>query len=280
MLLFPLFDREGVGISVKSITFVLIIFTIFAYIFFQVYINNLSKKEANIFFQQMKEKCTYNGTLEEKKYFECIPYFIAQSEGTKKYEIQFKEKIKRNIFSEFGIVPKMIKKGNLLSLFTFSFIHIGIFHLILNMWFLWLLGPNIELILGKFRFLVFYFLVGAIGALLYSFFSPLQEVPLVGSSIAISGLLGAYLILYPKNSIACFLLIILPGRLGKAEVINLPCIYYTIFWFLTQFLYFVLSLEDTAGTFLGHIFGFFVGVILIFIFKKIGPEIKVVHYYR
>src|SRR5438552_2671331 len=81
---------------------------------------------------------------------------------------------------------------------TSMFMHGGWLHLLGNMWFLWIFGNNVEDSTGKFRFLIFYLLCGAIAAATQSFANPESAVPMVGASGAISGVMGAYIILYPR----------------------------------------------------------------------------------
>ena len=80
---------------------------------------------------------------------------------------------------------------------TSMFMHGGLMHLIGNMWFLWIFGDNVENATGHVRFLSFYLLTGVIATLAYSYWQPISEVPLVGASGAISGVLGGYLVKHP-----------------------------------------------------------------------------------
>ena len=96
---------------------------------------------------------------------------------------------------------------------TSLFLHGGWMHLTLNMLFLWVFGDNLEDSMGHIRFIVFYLLCGVIGTLIYVVMSVDSEVPLVGASGAISGILGAYLVLHPKARLLVLFMHIIPLRL-------------------------------------------------------------------
>src|SRR4051812_29567052 len=106
---------------------------------------------------------------------------------------------------QFGIVPMRIDQGfgqapvdvTLLSIFTAMFLHASWLHLIANMWVLWIFGDNIEDQLGHFRYLVFYLVCGLGAALLHILFNQGSQIPSVGASGAIAGIMGAYFLLYP-----------------------------------------------------------------------------------
>jgi hypothetical protein len=142
------------------------------------------------------------------------------------------------------------------------FMHGGWFHLIGNMWFLWVFGDNVEDCLGHLRFLLFYLFCGVAAALGQALVAPSSTVPMVGASGAIAGVLGAYLVWYPWSRIRTF--IFLGFFFTMAE---LPAPVFLVLWFVVQFFSGTLSLA-TAGAAAGgvawfaHIGGFVAGLAL------------------
>ena len=104
----------------------------------------------------------------------------------------------RSIIFEFGLVPN---KFNIIDVITSMFLHGGIYHIVGNMWFLYIFGDNIEDELGKFKFIIFYISCGIFAGLCQALIDVNSEIPMIGASGAISGILGAYLILFPKKEI-------------------------------------------------------------------------------
>lgn len=167
------------------------------------------------------------------------------------------------IIENYGTIPSKVLGGeDLFTLFTSIFLHANIFHLIANMWFLWLFGDNVEHNLGKIRFLIFYLAAGIFASLFYVFGAPPEQanIPAVGASGAISGLLGGYLILYPKNRIRAFIMIFF-----QPVFFWVPAYLYIGIWFLYQLLYIG---TPTSIAFLAHIGGFTAGIILILFLKR------------
>jgi membrane associated rhomboid family serine protease len=149
------------------------------------------------------------------------------------------------------------ERSSYLTLFTSQFLHGGWLHLIFNMLFLWVFGNNIEDRLGRIRYLPFYLLCGAIAAVAQSAADGDSPVPLIGASGAISGVLGAYLVLYPRVRVWTVVLpfFFLPFRL--------PAWLWLAIYLVLQVLY----LSDSAGggdvAYLAHIGGFVAGAALI-----------------
>jgi membrane associated rhomboid family serine protease len=115
------------------------------------------------------------------------------------------------------------------TLFTSMFLHGGWLHLIGNMWFLWIFGNNIEDSMGHVRFLLFYTLTGLVAGGAHVWFLPDSTIPTVGASGAISGVMGAYLILYPRVRVQTLLLIIIFVR-----IIPIPAWLILLYWFVLQ----------------------------------------------
>ena len=143
------------------------------------------------------------------------------------------------------------------------FLHAGIGHLVGNMLYLWIFGNNIEDVLGKFRFILFYFICGTIAALGHIATDMDSQIPMVGASGAISGILGAYLILFPFARIKTFVFLGIFWTITRVPAIALLLICIGL-----QILN---SLEPGAGgtAWFAHIGGFIAGVLLILPFKHI-----------
>ena len=150
-----------------------------------------------------------------------------------------------------------------LTIFTSMFLHGGWMHLLGNMLYLWIFGDNIEHSLGHGRYLAFYLLCGIAAAFAQSISAPGSEVPMVGASGAISGVLGAYLVLHPKANIKVFVFLIL------ITTINLPAFVVLGGWFVMQLLSSAQANAGEAGVaFLAHIGGFVAGAVMVFLFRK------------
>ena len=150
----------------------------------------------------------------------------------------------------FGFSLENIWNGMLFTLITSLFLHGNFLHLLVNMWFLWVFGLNIEMRLGTFRFLLFYILCGIAGSVLFALSA---DVMVIGASASVAGLLGGYLVLFPKNKIKALF-----------PPIYLPSVVYIFIWFLFQI--FSVSQMNVSTAYLAHIGGFIAGIILI---KKI-----------
>ncbi|PIR02361.1 MAG: rhomboid family intramembrane serine protease [Candidatus Nealsonbacteria bacterium CG_4_9_14_3_um_filter_35_11] len=156
----------------------------------------------------------------------------------------------------YGFSPKgFFIQEKYFSVFSSMFFHGGFLHLLGNMWFLWVFGDNLEKKLGKIKFLSFYLLCGLGSALLYSFTAADKTIPVIGASGAISGVLGGYLILFPKNKVRALVPLIFIWT-----VISVPAVIYILIWFLYQILYLG---SDPFVAYWGHIGGFLTGILLI-----------------
>lgn len=143
----------------------------------------------------------------------------------------------------------------LLTLLTSMFIHGGLFHLLGNMWFLWIFGDNVEDLVGHGRFVVFYLLCGVAASLSHVLIQPDVVLPMVGASGAISGVMGAYLRKFPMARIVTLLPIFFFFHL-----IRVPAFLFLGVWFLLQ----LLSAGGEQGVaWYAHIGGFVVGFLLI-----------------
>ena len=173
-------------------------------------------------------------------------------------------------FANFALTPAHLTRtpspNAWLTVFTSMFLHGGWLHLIGNMWFLWIFGNNIEDSVGHFRFIVFYLLCGMAAAAAQVAISPGSTTPMIGASGAISGVLGAYLLLFPRARV----LVLFPLWIFW-RVFEVPAVLMLIFWFGIQLLsgLAVRGANVSGGVaFWAHVGGFVAGVVLILFFKK------------
>jgi membrane associated rhomboid family serine protease len=151
-----------------------------------------------------------------------------------------------------------------LTLFTSMFLHGGLFHLGGNMLYLWIFGDNVEDRLGHVKYFFFYIISGLAASLLFIFTSPQSQVPMIGASGAIAGVLGAYMITFPKAKV---LTLIFFGFFIR--ITPIPALLVLGFWFLFQLLYALPSIGSTTGgvAFFAHVGGFIAGMVLFKFFS-------------
>ncbi len=182
----------------------------------------------------------------------------------------------QQIIYQFGLIPSVLLGLNELppnldvipagaTLITSMFLHGGWMHLIGNMWFLWIFGNNIEDELGHGRFLLFYLISGLGAAALQIIIGPNSDIPMVGASGAISGVLGAYMVLYPRAKI---LTLVFLGFF--ITMMRITAIWFLGIWFGMQLLYGLASAGGTGGgiAWWAHIGGFLAGVGLLYILRQ------------
>jgi membrane associated rhomboid family serine protease len=140
------------------------------------------------------------------------------------------------------------------------FLHGGLWHLAGNMLYLWIFGNNIEDALGHLRFLFFYLISGVIAVYAHAVTDPGSAVPMIGASGAVSGVLGAYLVLFPRARV----LALVPMGFVM-QTVHVPAVFVLGFWIVIQFLYGLLSLGGPGGgvAWFAHVGGFLAGVVLI-----------------
>lgn len=167
---------------------------------------------------------------------------------------------------KYGAIPIEIVNGqDLETMFTSMFLHGGFMHLAGNMLYLWIFGDNIESYLGRFKFILFYLICGLIAIFAHIFMSGSSEVPMVGASGAISGILGAYLIKYPKAKVLVLIPIIF-----FITVRRIPALFVLGFWFIMQLFSGVVTIGGEGGgvAFWAHIGGFVAGLGLILLLSE------------
>ena len=148
------------------------------------------------------------------------------------YEISLSPAGLDRLTRTWGLVPVQLlahPAALWITIFTSMFLHGGWFHILSNMWVLFIFGDNIEDRLGGMRYLVFYLLSGVAAALMETFILPASTVPTIGASGAIAGVLGAYLLLYPRAKIASLVPI-----LFIFTIIDIPAFLFLPIWFVSQ----------------------------------------------
>ena len=179
-------------------------------------------------------------------------------------------------FSELPNLPAAAQTGfpSFLTLLTSMFLHGGLLHLLGNMLYLWIFGDNIEAIMGPVRFLIFYLLCGLAATLSHVVLTPDSTIPMVGASGAISGILGAYLLKFPRAKVHILVILFIIIRTFK-----ISALWVLGFWFVMQVLSGLGSLgsaQESGVAWFAHIGGFLAGMILVFFFQKADR----VAYYR
>jgi len=174
------------------------------------------------------------------------------------------------LYTYYGFVPRELVVSlttqwtlipyNVMTMFTSMFLHGGILHLAGNMLYLWIFGNNVEDAMGHIRFIIFYFLSGLTAAAFQFFYDPTSSVPMVGASGAISGVLGAYLVLYPYARIKTLFIIII-----FIKIFDLPAVVLLSIWFFAQILY---SVNADGVAWYAHIGGFIFGLLTIKLFAR------------
>ncbi len=173
---------------------------------------------------------------------------------------------------EFGLVPCRLTgacrvgpelPSPILTIFTSMFMHGGLFHIGGNMLYLWIFGNNVEDTLGHGRYLLFYLLSGVAAALAQTAIGPSSMVPMVGASGAVSGVLGAYLLLFPHAHVTTLIILGFFFRL-----VHIPAMVVLGFWIVLQVLNGLGSFGSSGGVaFFAHIGGFLAGMGLLYVLK-------------
>lgn len=169
------------------------------------------------------------------------------------------------VFERYALYSVRIMDGrNLETLVTSMFLHGGFMHLIGNMLYLWIFGDNVENYLGHVRYIFFYLICGLCAAFAHIFLAGVSEVPMVGASGAISGVLGGYLIKYPRARI----LVLIPYFILTVQ--KIPAVFVLGFWFVIQLIWGLTSGPSDVGgvAFWAHVGGFMAGTALINLFGK------------
>jgi membrane associated rhomboid family serine protease len=175
-----------------------------------------------------------------------VPYEVTHLENTPAPVGQ--DRWGRTVYVRRDISP-------ILSLFTSMFMHGSFMHLFGNMLFLWIFGNNIEDFLGKTKFVFFYLACGLGASGAHILFNINSNIPVIGASGAVSGVMGAYLILYPQARVRTLVFI-----LFFITFVDIPAFVFLIVWFAFQFFY---AGADSGIAWLAHVGGFLIGIALI-----------------
>ena len=169
------------------------------------------------------------------------------------------------------LICTMDGKPDWYSLVSSVFMHGSWMHLIGNMWFLWIFGNNVEDSMGSIRFAIFYLLCGAVASAAQIVADTASVIPMVGASGAIGGVMGAYIVLYPKVHVHMFFFF---------RTFAIPAILMLGYWIVTQLVGGFSSMDSVGGgvAFWAHVGGFAAGMVLIFIFKD--EQLLAEHPYR
>ena len=202
----------------------------------------------------------------------CVLVFFWQvSLGASGGEIAIYEfgMIPARLLGTAALDPELIAVPAWSTVFTSMFMHGGWLHLGFNMLFLWIFGDNVEDCMGHARYLIFYLVCGVAAALAQAFVSPGSTIPMVGASGAISGVLGAYLLLHPRATVRTVIF------LGVfVTMMHLPALIVLGLWFLMQLVSAAFSNSGEAGVaFWAHVGGFVAGMALVPLFKKREVEL-------
>ena len=157
------------------------------------------------------------------------------------------------------------------SIISSQFLHGGVFHVAGNMLFLWIFGNNIEDRLGSFRFVFFYLLCGTAAAIAQIVPDPRSVVPMIGASGAVAGVMGAYLLEYPRAKVLTLIWIVFFIRL-----IWLPAFIIIIYWILLQVFYQLVSGSGSGVAHMAHIGGFLAGLVLVRLFLLFGGRRRII----
>ena len=197
----------------------------------------------------------------------CVVIFLAQL-GLSESEL-------RDFTYSYGLIPSVLmgidqlpsdlfKISPVGTIFTSMFMHGGWMHLIGNMLYLWIFADNIEDDLGTLNFVIFYFVCGVGAAMSQVLMDINSQIPMIGASGAIGGVLGAYLINYPNARV----LVLIPFGFFS-QLIKIRALYVLGFWFILQFINSLMTSSSGGGVaYAAHIGGFISGVILILFFNK------------
>jgi membrane associated rhomboid family serine protease len=237
--MFPLFDENEPGHGVAWVTFALIAINIVVFLLLQ------EAGGDNAF--------TYG--------FSTVPFEITHG-------VDLLRPTQVTVGGETGLIPQAPGPDPIyLTLLTSMFMHGGWLHLGGNMLFLWIFGDNVEHRVGAVTYLVFYLIAGLVASLAQVFIGPDSKIPSLGASGAISGVLGAYLVLFPRNRVTVFLFRFL---------VVVPAIVAIGLWAVFQFINGIGSIavtEETGGVaYMAHIGGFLTGLVAGFLFSQLFPR--------
>jgi membrane associated rhomboid family serine protease len=191
-----------------------------------------------------------------------LAFFVEQSLGRNLNEFIFTYGLVPARYSIPQISAHFTTGQQVIAFLTFMFLHGGFFHLLGNMWFLYIFGDNVEDRLGHFRYLAFYLLCGLASGISHLFLNWTSQIPTIGASGAIAGVMGAYFILYPRAKVLTLVPIFF-----FLHFIKIPAFVFLGFWIFFQFLSAAFSAQTGGIAWWAHIGGFIFGIIFLKLFQ-------------
>jgi len=185
------------------------------------------------------------------------------------YELQLGSSALKGFIFTWGLIPSHLftdPSKAWITIFSAMFLHGGWLHILSNMWVLYIFGDNVEARMGSMRYLIFYLLSGIAAALLQAYLLPASQVPMIGASGAIAGVLGAYLILSPGARIASLVPIFFIFTFFETSAFI-----FLLFWFLSQLFSSLFTIQGGSASgvaWWAHVGGFLFGVFMVFFFRK------------
>jgi membrane associated rhomboid family serine protease len=176
------------------------------------------------------------------------------------FEISLDRFSLNHLIHMYGVVPDRLHWSTLV---TSMFLHGGWMHLIGNMWFLWIFGDNVEDILGHFQYLVFYLACGVAAGLAFVLTSPYSRMPTIGASGAIAGVMGAYMVKFPRSRVLTLVFIVV-----FFTTIEVPAWIMLVYWFVIQLFSGLGTVAEShisqgGVAWFAHVGGFLAGIILV-----------------
>ncbi|MEE9321102.1 MAG: rhomboid family intramembrane serine protease [Granulosicoccus sp.] len=181
------------------------------------------------------------------------------------------------LFGDASLPPEYMWVPATATVFSSMFLHGGWMHLISNMLYLWVFGNNIEAAMGHIKYLLFYLLCGVAAVFAQALPDVASEVPMIGASGAISGVLGAYILLYPQARV----LVVIP-IFFIIQTVRIPALFVLGIWFAMQLVNTFMSAGADGGVAFGaHIGGFLAGMLFVSLFKRAGISLNIpfVHFH-
>jgi membrane associated rhomboid family serine protease len=185
------------------------------------------------------------------------------------YEMSLPVPLLEHFVESWAFVPAMLTVGGggVTTLATSMFLHGGLFHLAANLWTLWIFGDNVEDRMGPVGYVVFYLLCGLAAGLVHWATNPASTVPTVGASGAISGVMGAYFLLYPRARV-----VLLVPLLFWPLFVEVPALVFLAIWFVGQLWSGASAglapVEEAGIAWWAHVGGFIAGLVLVFLFAR------------
>jgi membrane associated rhomboid family serine protease len=191
-----------------------------------------------------------------------LAFLVEQSMGRNFNEFIFTYGLVPARYSVPQISGHFTTDQQVIAFLTFMFLHGGFFHLLGNMWFLYIFGDNVEDRLGHFRYLIFYLMCGLASGISHLFLNWTSQIPTIGASGAIAGVMGAYFILYPRAKVLTLVPIFF-----FLHFMEIPAFLFLGFWIFFQFLSAASSAQAGGIAWWAHIGGFVFGIIFLKLFQ-------------